>query len=117
MNIIFGTSEAQKLSDKYIVLELDTIRIRDGNPITVYCLVENMPLDELPKAEKFKELHTDLLENYRKRNWNFCIQAIDHLIGFWGGQVDSFYEILSARLNEYKENEPDESWSPIVLKN
>ena len=117
MNIIFGTREAQQLSDKYIVLELDTVTIRGSNPVPVYCLIENMPLDELPRAEKFKQLHAELIENYRKRNWDFCLQAIGHLIGFWGGQVDSFYEILSARLTKYKENEPDESWTPVVPKN
>ena len=117
LNIIFGTNEAKQLSDKYIVLELDTVTIRGSTPVPVYCLVENMPLDELPKAEKFKELHADLIENYRRRNWDFCLQALEHLIGFWGKQVDSFYEILGDRINGYKENEPDESWTPVVPKN
>ena len=116
MNIIFGTKEADQLRDKYIVLELDTVTIRGSTPVPVYCLVENMPLDELPKAEKFKELHAELIENYRNRNWDFCLQAIGHLIGFWGKQVDSFYEILSARITGYKENEPDESWTGIIPK-
>jgi len=71
LNIIFGTREAQQLSDKYIVLELDTVTIRDSAPVPVYCLIENMPLDEISKAEKFKKLHAELMENYRKRNWIF----------------------------------------------
>ena len=82
MNIIFGTDEAEKLHGKYIVLELDTVTIRSSNPITAYCIVENLPLEEFAKVDIFKKLHTDLMENYRKRNWDFCIQAIDHLLGF-----------------------------------
>ena len=116
MNIIFGAKEAEQLNDKYIVLELDTVTIRGSAPVPVYCLIENMPLEELSKAEKFKKLHSDLMENYRNRNWDFCLQAINHLIGFWGKQVDSFYEVLSARIIGYKENEPDESWTGIVPK-
>jgi hypothetical protein len=116
LNIIFGTREAQQLSDKYIVLELDTVTIRDSAPVPVYCLIENMPLDELSNAEKFKKLHAELMENYRKRNWDFCLQAINHLIGFWGNQVDSFYEVLSTRITGYKETEPDESWTGIIPK-
>jgi hypothetical protein len=116
LNIIFGDKEAQQLSEKYIVLELDTVTIRGSKPVPVFCLVENMPLEELPKAEKYKELHANLIENYRKRNWDYCLQAIAQLIGFWGEQVDSFYEILSARITGYKENEPDESWTGIIPK-
>lgn len=116
MNIIFGAKEAEQLKDKYIVLELDTVTIRSSNPVPVFCLVENMPLEELPQAEKYKELHASLMENYRNRNWDFCLQAINQLIGFWGKQVDSFYEILSARITGYKENEPDEFWTGIIPK-
>ena len=116
MNIIFGTSEAEQLSEKYIVLELDTVTIKSSTPITVYCIIENIPLEELPKADKFKKLHSDLMEQYRKRNWDFCIQAIEHLMGFWGKQVDTFYEVLSNRLINYKENEPEESWTGIIPK-
>lgn len=116
MNIIFGTSEAEELKKKYIVLELDTITIRGSNPITVYTVIENMPLDQLPKAEKYIDLHSNLIKNYRLRNWDFCLQSINQLLGFWGGQADSFYEVLSARIMTYIENEPDESWTGIIAK-
>ena len=33
MNIIFGTNDAEQLKEKYIVLELDTIAIRNSDPI------------------------------------------------------------------------------------
>lgn len=116
LNIIFGQREANQLKEKYIVLELDTVTFGNSNPVPVYCLIENMPLDELPKAEKYKELHADLIKNYGNRNWDFCLQAIDQLIGFWGRQVDSFYEVLTARIIGFKEKEPDESWTPIIKK-
>ena len=116
MIIIFGTNEVRKLQDKYIVLELDTVTIKSSGPITAYCVIENMPLDELSRVEILKKLHHDLMEQYRNRNWDFCIQAIEHLIGFWGKQIDSFYEILLDRIEEYKQNEPDENWTGIIPK-
>jgi len=57
-----------------------------------------------------------LIENYRNRNWNFCIHALDHLTGFWGKQIDSFYDILRTRVTEYIQFEPDENWTAIVTK-
>lgn len=117
MNIIFGTTEATQLQEKYIVLELDTVTIRGSNPITAYCIIENLPLEELSTIDNFKQLHIELMENYRKRNWDFCIQAMDHLCGAWGKQVDSFYEILRERILKYKENEPDANWNGVIPKN
>jgi len=114
MNIIFGTQEAKKLDDKYIVLELDTITIRQSNPITVYCVVENLPLTKLTEAEPYKLLHTDLLENYRKRDWNYCEQAIEKLQGFWGADMDTFYDDLRQRVEAFKQEEPDDNWTGIV---
>ena len=116
MNIIFGKQESEQLRKKYIVLELDTITIKDCAPTPVYCVVENISMEQLIKAEKYIKIHADLIENYKNRNWNFCEQAIEQLLGFWGGQVDSFYEILKTRLAEYIEHEPDKSWSYIVAK-
>jgi hypothetical protein len=116
LNIIFGTNEVIKLQDKYIVLELDTVTIKSSNPITAYCVIADIPLDELSRVEILKKLHHDLMEQYRNRNWDFCIQALEHLIGFWGKQIDSFYEILLARVVEYKQHEPDENWTGVVPK-
>jgi hypothetical protein len=116
LNIIFGKQEADELRKKYIVLELDTITIKNSAPTPVYCVVENISIEQLTKAENYIKMHADLIENYKNRNWDFCQQTIEQLMGFWGGQVDSFYEILNARLAEYKENEPDESWTGIIHK-
>jgi hypothetical protein len=116
LNIIFGTEEVLKVQDKYIVLELDTVTIKSSKPITVYCVIEDLSLEEITQAEIFKKLHADLMVNYKKRNWDFCLQALESLMGFWGKQVDSFYEIMRDRLLEYKENEPDTEWTGIIPK-
>ena len=116
MNIIFGKKEVEQLEEKYIVLELDTITIRSSNPITVYCVVETIPLEQFPKLEPLKKLHSELMIKYRTRNWNFCEQAIEQLMGCWGKDVDSFYDILLTRIQEFKENEPDSDWTGIIAK-
>ena len=116
MNIIFGKQEVEQLEEKYIVLELDTITIRSSNPITVFCVVETIPLEQFPKLEPLKKLHGELMTNYRACNWNFCEQAIEQLMGCWGKDVDSFYDILLTRIQEFKETEPDSDWTGIIAK-
>jgi hypothetical protein len=42
------------------------------------------------------------------------LDSIHHLIGSWGGDVDTFYINLKNRVEEYQRHEPDDTWSPII---
>lgn len=111
MNIILGKEAIEGLDERYVVLALDRLRIQGGNqPITAYCLVETVPINEMLELEHYKILHAKLMENYTKKNWNFCIQAIEHLIGKWNGDLDSFYHDLARRINKYQQQDPGETW-------
>ena len=117
MNIIFGKENLPTADEKYTILELDTIRILPVNQIvTAYCLVDAIPILNMPKADSMKNLHENLMINYRKRDWNYCTQALEHLIGFWGSELDTFYDNLRTRINEYKEIDPGDEWTGIVEK-
>lgn len=118
MNIIFGSEQVDNLRDKYTVLELDTIRVIPGDYTdTAYAIVETIPIQDLPRLSFQIELHKNLMTNYRKRDWNFCSQAIENLIGAFGNELDSFYEDLQTRINNYKENDPGDNWDPTIIKN
>ena len=89
MNIIFKTN-ATNIDEKYTVLDLDTFRLPDGSLHTACCVVENIPVAEFPITTRLTELHVNLIDNYGQRNWNYCEQAIEQLMGKWGGDLDSF---------------------------
>ena len=117
MNIIFGREHAATMSEKYTVLELDTIRIgAGGQELTAFCVVENISILDMPKIENMKDLHQNLLTEYRKKNWNYCSQAIEHLKGFWNGEIDTFYDHLQERINEYTTTPPGEDWDWVIEK-
>ena len=117
MNIIMGQQNVQDLDDKYTVLELDTFRIQGStDPVTAYCLVEHLPLEEMLQLESFKELHTNLIKNYRLKNWRYCEDAIEHLMPRWGGELRSYYEELSSRINSLKQQDLEPDWDGIITK-
>lgn len=117
MHIIFGREKAQALQNKYTVLELDTFRVENSNDlIPAYCIVENLAILDLPDLERWKNLHTELIKNYGQQNWTFCQQALEHLVGKWGGELDSFYQDLDSRIQSYIKNTPDSDWTPVILK-
>ena len=115
MNIIFGNTH--NLDSKHIVLELDTIRIGINGPEqTAYCVVENIPFQEMPIVESLKESHHNLMVEYRDQNWTACEQIIAQLTGMWGGELDTFYEELSTRISKYQQQNPGPDWSYIIQR-
>ena len=117
MNIIFGRDKVAALSERYTVLELDTIRLMPANEtITAFCVIETIPILEMPNVESMKNLHEHLLIEYRKRDWNYCNQALDYLTGFWNHEVDTFYNALRDRITEYMENDPGDDWDGILIR-
>jgi len=116
MNIIFGRENAVALGENYTVLELDTFKMPDGNRITAFCAVENIPIFDMPKIANMRSLHENLLINYQKKDWNYCTQALEHLVGFWGGDLDSFYNSISSRIAEYQNQDPGDDWDGSLDK-
>ena len=116
MNIIFGSTHVNQLAEKYVVLELDTFIVGNSEPTTSYCVVEKIPLSEFNILESTKKLHSELIFSYRNRDWQRCEEIIELLMGKWNGELDSFYETLQTRIQDYRENPPDNSWTGTIFK-
>ena len=115
MYIIFG-DDKKDLPDNYTILELDQFKFTDGSVSTAYCVVENVPLGEFPTMDSYQKIHHDLMEQYRARNWEYCQNALKGLTGRWNGELDSFYQNLYQRVENFIENPPDEDWDGSILK-
>lgn len=117
MNIIFEKQALEEIGDRYTVLELDTIRLPNNpEPVTAYCLVENIPIMEISQIDMNRDLHKNLIKNYRLKNWKFCEDAIDHLMGKWGRELDSFYQELHNRIISLKQSQLPDDWDGTIQK-
>jgi hypothetical protein len=116
MNIIIGLDEADKMKDKYTVLPLETMKFKSNPelpPVTAYCLIESIPITEMNKVDEQMDLHTKFYENYQRGDFTFCTNALEHLKGKWGGELDSYYDIMEDRISKYKDAE---DFDPILYK-
>ena len=118
MNIIIGIENiAPKLKENHTVLPLDTFLTDQPNTTTTaYCVVENLPIDELPRTEHNQKLHTELLEFYTQQRWQDCYVLLDELTGCWGKEVDSFYTNLRARIKVLEDGNVPENWTPFLKR-
>ena len=99
MDIIFGRENAEKLREKYTVLDLETVE-KDGHSIEVFCLIgaDKISIGDLPQLEQWINLHNDFLKGLAKKESSYCRQCIEHLTGKFGGEVDTFYEEILKRI-------------------
>ena len=117
MHIIFGEEIGQAAAEKHIVLELDTFEIKGKqSPMTAYALVEHVPLQDMPTMNHFHDLHTNLMVEYRKRNWKYCEDAIKHLQGRWNTEIDTFYSELYDRIQSLKTQSLPTDWNGAITK-
>ena len=117
MHIIFGQQQAELMKEKYTVLELDTFTIENlDHTVTVYCAVEKISLGQMLNLPKNQALHHNLLENYKQKNWLFCLEAIDQLKGCWSGELDSFYNDLAKRIQTCASTTLDPNWSAVIQR-
>lgn len=117
MNIIFGADHAARASNKYIVLELDTVMISPkAEPLTAYGLIDMVPLQDMDKISSLSDLHHKLITEYKKQNWKFCENAIEHLQGAWNNELDSFYTDLHSRIQTNKTAALDHNWTGNLIR-
>lgn len=116
MNIIFGDA-VEMLPDDYVVLELDTVLVLPMNQkIKTWCVIESLDTSDYINFDNNQRLHNELLEQYRLRNWSRALNIIDSLIGQWGKEIDSFYEVLKSRISDLQNNPPNETWDGCIVK-
>ncbi len=101
MNIIFGRDNAEKLREKYTVLDLETIE-KDGVSLEAFCLIpaDKVSLTDMTQLESWVKLHHDFLNGYHSGQFGYCRDAVTYLMGKFGGELDSFYEEILRRINE-----------------
>lgn len=115
MNILLETQLTQDIKARHLLLELDSFRTSpDSTPVSAFCLIEKMPLVEMMNIAQYHDLHHNLMPNYRQRNWPYVEQAIEHLMGRWDHQLDSFYQDLLDRVQDFKQHTLGPDWDGVI---
>jgi superoxide dismutase len=99
MQIIWDSQIAEKLRDAHTVLELETFMVKD-KPITTYCVVpaEKILISDFANLDQHKALHSAFIEALKNNNNQVCQDLSKHLIGKFGGELDTFYEEILKRI-------------------
>jgi len=98
MQIIFNKDAADQLQDTHTVLELETFDV-EGQTLHAFCVVpaDKIPLTEFSQLSVYKQFHTAFVDALRKKDRKLCEDLAEHLMGKFGGELDTFYEEILKR--------------------
>ena len=100
MQLIFGRSNAEQLRDRYTVLELETVNV-EGKDLEVFCVIpaERIALGEISTIDHSTKLHNEFVTALKEQNHKLCRDLYVHVLGKFGGELDSFYEEIIKRIS------------------
>ena len=109
MNIIFEEKLTEDIREKYILLELDTFSPEPNVFKKCWALIgkDEVNVQEVHNMDQFTDLHHNMIKNYGLKNWKFCHDALDHLIGKFRGEIERYNIELICRtmgINAKKRN-------------
>lgn len=101
MQIIWDYQAVLQLRKTHTVLELETFDVK-GIPVTTFCVVppEKIGLTGFSTLDKYVELHEGFIKALKEKDYKLCKDIAEHLMGQFGGELDSFYEVIVNRINE-----------------
>lgn len=102
MHIILGKEIAEELRQRHVVLELETFNLEGKPPVTAFCVVpaEKIVLTEMPDIERYGRLHQATVDAWNQQRFDTVVEGISHLRGHFGGELDTFYDILLQAIEE-----------------
>lgn len=98
MQIIFNKEIAEQMKDTHTVLELETFDV-EGQELHTFCVVpaDKVPLTEFAQLSVYKDLHAAFVDALKKKDKKLCEDLAEHLMGKFGGELDTFYEEILKR--------------------
>lgn len=99
MQIIWNPDVVEQMQKTQTLLELEEFDIGE-RIVTTYCVIPAEKLvQDLPQLENYKLMHNGFLEAMKDHDLKLCRDISEHLIGRFGGELDTFYQAILERLD------------------
>jgi adenylate cyclase len=113
--ILIGSHTADAVRARFALLELDLLQVKGKRePERVYTLLGRAGDPRSAAFARLAELNASMLEHYRARRWQQCLEAnlqcreLAHGIG-----LDEFYALYVERVRGLIEAPPDPAWNGV----
>jgi len=114
VKIVVGPKTAEYIADEYFVVELDTIAVKGKKQgVNIYTVLGTSKEMEFLNYTPFREIHNEMLDDYRSQNFARAIKSCTNLRTAFGENMKNYYEMMLERCEEYIKNPPPANWDGV----
>ena len=98
MQIVWDKTVVEDIKKTHTVLELESFPV-NGEMFHAWCVLPaEKIIAELPTLDRYVELHEAFVQAWQDRNYKLLEDLSEHLMGRFGGELDTFYQEILSRI-------------------
>jgi adenylate cyclase len=110
---IIGPNTNEQVKDEIFTLELDCIAVKGKTiGLNIFTPLKTDP-NSMAEYLSARELHDLMIDYYREQKWDQALHMIDQLKGEFDSHMDHYYDIMSERIGELRENNLPTDWDGV----
>jgi adenylate cyclase len=115
--IILGSRTAEKVKEKFALLELDLIAVKGKTePETIFALLGREDLASDARFQELRKLYSTMLYCYRSRDWEGAFEAVElcraseNKFG-----LTALFDLYRTRIEAFRESAPPPDWVGVFV--
>ena len=115
--VIIGSRTAEKVSEKFAILELDLITVKGKTePEAIYTVLGREEVAGDIRFQELRKVYSTMLYSYRSRDWEGALEALQVCRSFdrdFG--LEALFDLYRARVQAFSEVAPPADWNGVFV--
>jgi adenylate cyclase len=115
--MLIGEKTAQAVSDKFAVLQVDSILVKGKtDPEDIYTVVGGSDVAGTQEFQRLRELWDQCLQRYKARDWTGAAEMVDQCRPLFGKfEVNGLADLYDDRIHQFKVTPPPDDWDGVFV--
>jgi len=83
--------------------------------VTIFTLLGDSNFKNNSEFKNLETKHKNILESYFNQRWEDCLQDINSAKTLCNNLMEDYYNIMSLRINEFRENPLPKDWDGVYI--
>jgi adenylate cyclase len=113
--VVIGSRTAEGAQQKFAVMEIDLIKVKGKKqPEAVFTVLGRSEVEADPRCKELREVNAQMLERFRKQEWDGAVGLIARCRKFANGfDLSGLYDMYEERIELYRAEPPGPDWDGV----